>query len=1120
MKNTHATRKTIRFLALGVILVLLVFLGIWLFQERRRCLQGNVIRLIDETSEACILRSPLIMPLRSVRKELLDQGWIKLGSLDSGIAIWQTSASRFIVSPSDQFPDTSQRIYRRDRVLKHQPDMWNPKTAADCWTSRDNQIFISAGKGVNPNRERYFADYKTLGNTGLVMVKEEKLDSPPTYAHFHDGQTARRLVVFPVRYPMWKHVSGSKPFKTVVRQNQQALPFRQGFAERFNPPNEKSLAVYPSASSPVSQPYPLFKSSDRLSRPIHLVPGPYIIKLTARASLAGSQPPLAVIRLNSREVARLPIASEDWQTYYVSVFIEQADTELCVGFPNDYTSPHNRRDRNIFISEILLWPDEASDEVRLKAAPGRSLPATWSWLDDGQEIFSQETSPTIFRMFNKKDVYSLKRYCQLGIVSFLITASADLAGEEKPRLAVYLDKKQVGAIQVEDNTFRQYTLRDIPVTAGWHVMEAVFENDFYDRETRKDRNIFLRSVALKRQSAVMVSEPADKPPGSYTISYPSKADFLNQLHLYRRYSSQETDRVNLLAWRIDQEGEIRKALVCPPQTRLVFRIKVPPSGKLRFGHSIEFVPVSQTESQGASGLDELTIKLKEVFHASRTIFCLKIADFPPGRASPWKDEVLDLGAFAGKKIEIFIERPSRDRGLVSHPDLFISNPVVSADSRRVEGDPNVMIISADALRADHLSCYGYGRRTSPHIDQFAGESIVFQSAISQASWTLPSFVSLFTSLEPSFHGILQDGVKIHSSVKTLPKILRENGYLTAASVDNPHLSPAMGLAEGFDFYSYGNPNVEGQLATVEGWLEAMKGQKFFLFFHLISTHLPYEPPAPFTDVFRKGDRPIYNASFRNIYELDRMCKRLSLKDRTDLIALYDGEILYLDDMLRRLFDFLKQLGLYRDTVVIFISDHGEQFQEHGYFSHGKTLYREEIHVPLIMKLPAGFPYTAKRISADIRLMDLFPTILDILKIQYSGFIRGKSLVPLLRDQAFEENMIFSELHSFGRLAIKKDQYKYIYTDQKRCAWSMKNIDRHDCWPRAAEELYDLKEDPAEMRNIAADRPDLLDRFRKERMHFVEISRTFRQNAEKAKEDERPVLDRATKERLRALGYIR
>jgi arylsulfatase A-like enzyme len=1136
-------KKVIWFFAFGVVLSFMVILGRWLVHDSRHYLRGDVIRLIDDMDDECILRSPIAMPLRPVRKELLDQGWIKLGSLANGIAIWRTSTSRFIVSPFDRSPDSSQSVYRQDRILKHQPDLWSPKTAVDCWNFQDNQIFISAEKGENPNRKKYFTDYRTFEEANFIAVEEERLNNPLTYTQFHDGQSVRRLVIFPVRFPMWKQFSDGEPFRTVIRQNKKILPFQQGLPERLNPPLEKSLLIYRTDSSPAAEPYPLFRSSDKLCKYIQVVPGPCIIKFMARASLAGSEPPLAVVKLGGREVARLPIASEDWQRYYVSALIEQADTEFCIEFPNDYYDPQNHRDRNIFISEVLLWPDWAPDEIRLKTVPGGSQPTTWSWLDDGEDVFYEATPRTVFKIYNKEHVFSSKRFFQMGIVSILITASADLSGREKPRLAVYLDKKRVGAIQIEDNTFREYTLGDIPVTAGWHVMKTVFENDFYDPATQEDRNIFLKRVALRRQSAVMISEPADKPSAKYSISYLSRASLLNKLHVYRRYSIQEADRINPVAWRVDLEGEIRKALVCPPQTKLVFRIKVPPSGKLRFGYGSDFVPVSQSKSQTSSCPDELSIKLREVFHAARTIFSIKIKGTPSGRASPWRDEVLDLGAFVGKRVEVFIESLSHDQGLGIHPDLFVSNPVISADTRRIQSDPNVVIIAADALRADHLSCYGYERQTSPNIDQFAGESVLFQSAISQASWTLPSFISLFTSLEPSFHGILSGNARLHSSVKTLPKILQKNGYLTAASVDNPHLFPAIGLAEGFDLYSYRNTDVEGQLATIGSWLDSMKGQKFFLFIHLISTHLPYAPPAPYAAAFRKADRPISThlpyappppyaaalrkadrltamASARTIYELDRTCKRLSFAHRTDLIALYDGEILYLDDILRRLFASMKQLDLYRDTLVVFLSDHGEQFQEHGYLSHGKTLYQEEILVPLIMKLPAGTRYEAKRIPAVVRTIDIFPTICDILRIQPSDTIRGKSLVPLLRGQAFEEGVVFSELPGYGKLAIKKGQYKYIYTDQKVCAWTMKNMNRLNCWPTADEELYDLNEDPGESRNIAAVRPDLLEIFRKERKHFAEISHKFRQSAKKARENDRTVLDQATTERLRALGYIR
>jgi arylsulfatase A-like enzyme len=1098
----------------------MVILWRWQFHDGGHYLRGNVIRLIDDMNEECIRRSPLAVPMRAIRKEWLNQGWERVATLESGIVIWHSYSSHFILGPSGQPLAGGPRVYREGRALRYQSDLFGPDTAADCWSPQDNQVFISAGKGEDPNRKKYFADYQTFRNSGLDMVDKEMLEKGITSAVVHNGPVSRKLMAYPVRHPAWMRLSKTAPSQIVVRLNGKVLPFRRDLPDQLRSPPEKTLSIYPSSPSTSAKPLPLFKSSDKLVQRLHVSPGPYFIRITAKASLAGSDPPLAVVRLNGREVTRFPVPSEDWQTYIVHTLIEEADTEFCLEYPNDYFDPQSLRDRNLTISEIIAWRDEISSGTPFQAALGHFRYTSWSWLDNFEHILYEATPGGLFRMFSEKDVYTVRRFFRPGVASFLVIAGADFAGLENPALAVYLDRKKMGTIRITDKSFREYSLENIPVAAGWHEIEVVFENDFYDPRTQEDRNIYLKRVAIEYPSTVLIDEPGDGPTGRLIISYPSKAPSLNQFRLYQEFSAKENGRINPVARQIDLAGDIRAALVCPPPTRLVFRIRVPPAGKLRFSYGASFSNYRQSEKEMRSCSARLAIRIKEAFLTSRTIFSRDVSNLTSDLRAPWIEEVIELDEFAGNKVELSFETQAIGSKLLAPPCLFIGYPAISSGSRQARKEPNIVLIAADALRADHLSCYGYGRKTSPNIDQFASESALFENAVSPASWTLPAFASLFTSLYPSFHGTNAWDVRLLSSKSALPNILKKNGYVTAACVDNAFLYPAYGLSEGFDFYKYRGASLEEQIQAVTRWLDSVKDQKFFLWVQFLSPHAPYLAPSPFSSAFGNPVNPKLDASILTLTLIEKSGRRLSPSDRTYLISQYDGAILYLDDIIKRLFDHLKQLDLYQDTLVIFLSDHGEQFQEHGHLQHGKSLYQEDIHVPLIMKLPSDGPQPGIRVPGIVSSIDIFPTILDLIKVLPPDSIQGKSLTPLFRQKSFGDNTVISELNVYGKIAIRKGRYKYIYTDPKIIAETRKNPRFLKTRAKPFEELYDLETNPAETRNLSGARPDLLDIYRRHRDKFMDLALRFRQSKFGEKDANRFVLDAKSREQLRALGYLR
>jgi arylsulfatase A-like enzyme len=318
---------------------------------------------------------------------------------------------------------------------------------------------------------------------------------------------------------------------------------------------------------------------------------------------------------------------------------------------------------------------------------------------------------------------------------------------------------------------------------------------------------------------------------------------------------------------------------------------------------------------------------------------------------------------------------------------------------------NVVIIAIDTLRPDHLGCYGYERATSPNIDDLAASGTLFENAVSQAPWTLPSFGTVFTSLYPTQHGATTVGTRMRTSFPTLASILREEGFSAGAIVNTPVLRPEFGLDRGFEHYDIMSPGVERRAEEVTAdaleWIDRRKKAPFFLFVHYFDPHLSYSPPAPYDTLFD----PDYMGPVGRSFDLDyfssqdipgmrREIGSLSAADINHITALYDGEIAFTDRAIGMLLDGLKQRGLTERTLIVLLSDHGEEFLDHGGLDHGHSLYGELTRVPLVFSLPAVINPGA-RIKQYVRLLDVTPTILDIVGIRSYGDLEGLSCKPVL-----------------------------------------------------------------------------------------------------------------------------
>ncbi|MBM4088639.1 MAG: sulfatase [Planctomycetes bacterium] len=374
-------------------------------------------------------------------------------------------------------------------------------------------------------------------------------------------------------------------------------------------------------------------------------------------------------------------------------------------------------------------------------------------------------------------------------------------------------------------------------------------------------------------------------------------------------------------------------------------------------------------------------------------------------------------------------------GLAVHHVVKRHNRSSATDRSR----PNVLLICIDTLRPDHLTCYGYERRTSPNLDKLAAEGVLFESHISSTSWTLPAHAALFTSLPDSVHGCTDTDKRLDDSFVTLAEAFAAAGYSTAGFFSGPYLHPAFGLSQGFAHYEdctsfagliddvpvaqWAEHNGVMQLshhdvtnpivyAAFRKWLAKNRDSNFFTFLHLWDPHFDYAPPPPYDTMFD----PDYTGSISGVNYLfdQRINADMPARDLQHLIALYDGEIAWTDHYLGLILRDLEKAGLLDNTIVAITSDHGEEFFEHGSKTHRETLFDEVIRVPLVIRYPAKLP-AGSRVRAQTRSIDVAPTLLELVGLPAMENVMGASLLDLATGkETVSDNVAISELFSLGR----------------------------------------------------------------------------------------------------------
>jgi len=423
--------------------------------------------------------------------------------------------------------------------------------------------------------------------------------------------------------------------------------------------------------------------------------------------------------------------------------------------------------------------------------------------------------------------------------------------------------------------------------------------------------------------------------------------------------------------------------------------------------------------------------------------------------------------------------------------------------------PNVILYLIDTLRADHLGVYGYPRPTSPRIDEFAADAITFDRLQAQSSWTKPVVATLLTGLLPQQHGVVGREDAIDAAARTLPSLLQLAGYQTSAFVTNSTVGSYFNFDIGFHYYEQlgERPTEEvHQLSDAVNerffaWSETRQTDRpFFAMLHTTDPHGPYVPRQPYRDRFAPDvlyPEIVRGAAVRVLAAND---DQFDVERATsDLVGLYDAEIAFNDEQFGVLLDQLRADGVYDSTLIILLSDHGEEFREHGGWSHGNTLFQEQLHVPLLVKLP-GQRLAGTRVDVGAQHIDVVPTILDVLGLEAPQRLPGTSLVALADGTSVAERPASSHLAMTANV-------------REAMRWGQRKLVR--ATPASGDvtiRLYDLATDPGEFESVVTGRPILAGYLRTLIDRLGMLARGESSGA--------LALDPEMIEQLRALGYIR
>ncbi len=561
-------------------------------------------------------------------------------------------------------------------------------------------------------------------------------------------------------------------------------------------------------------------------------------------------------------------------------------------------------------------------------------------------------------------------------------------------------------------------------------------------------------------------------------------------HLVRGYKPRDGQE-SLTPWRlrVDRRGEVRDCVLVPADGELALDITVPPvesQPQLRF--ALGALPEKRrVKGDGA----RLTVVFVEPGGDSKVETELGVFELDPRNETDdhaWRETIVDLtpvagrsGALAFRATDIDDEPDELDALLVATPRIEPAGTPPLA--------PNILLIGVDTLRADHMSAFGYDKNTTPNLKALADEGVRFSMARSPAPWTLPSFSSMLTSLYPSAHGAGRGGhdewEAIDPTTVSLAEVLARNGYETSGIVANGLISPRYGLDQGFDSYraAWNMESVEGDAPRVARFVEAHQTTPWLMFWHIMDPHLPYSTPdeerAEFTEAdydgqFSRGGRNGPAVPFQVLdprpgrrwytHEGPPKPPELTDADTRFIEDYYDAEISEVDKGVGLVFQALRDSGQWGRTIVAFVADHGEGLGDHGHYHHGYTLFDDQVHVPMILRIPSQ--HVGVVIERPVSTVDLMPTILGALGIPSPEDAHG---VDRLAKNAPAVDATFIEYPTYDSSAQKawvEGPYKYLWDPLFH-----------------TEALYDFVADPQEKNDIKDEHPDVVARARKALAEF-------------------------------------
>jgi len=474
---------------------------------------------------------------------------------------------------------------------------------------------------------------------------------------------------------------------------------------------------------------------------------------------------------------------------------------------------------------------------------------------------------------------------------------------------------------------------------------------------------------------------------------------------------------------------------------------------------------------------------------------------------------VDLSEFAGRVVLITLSARSRNPDGLGGTVTWV-NPVIeqatpkttiNADQlqpfRDRQKGSNVLIFLFDAAGASHVGAYGYSRPTTPVIDSIASDGILWKNAFSQAVSTRASTGTLFTGVLPGVHKVLKKPTILKESFKTMAECFQEVGFETALFTANPNASEVAGFGQGFR-YSWnlrkgGVVEANEVVPFVKRWLDQVKDRRFFGYVHFREPHEPYTPPAGI--LARFTSEPDFRLPYFEAY--------VPPPDKAGIqkvITAYDANLAFADEQFGLIIQHLKQTGLYENTILVVIADHGEAFWAHGKQGHNSQVYEDMIHIPMIMRFPRSPELKGVRPEQLVGTIDLFPTFADLFQFSKKGIhLSGESLISfLVQGRKEPDRMMVSETSSQDAYALRSREFKYIHY-------------RSDA---GKAEFYHLLSDPGEKRNVIGEYPALSSYYRSVLLNLLDENKVLASRLN-AGPEATAVIDAETEEELRALGYV-